>query len=88
MVTNLSVMSDVTVESFFGATLARSTDKAGLRHRHWFDTTDEGRIVCVAEVIDHTEDDRHFVPNSRITVPKAVESAVCDHHEVSEVYTI
>jgi len=86
--TNMAVMSDVTVESFFGATLARATDKAGMKHRHWFDTTDEGRIVCVAEVIDHTDDDRHYVPNSRITLPDAVEQAICEHHDVDEVYVI
>ena len=86
--TNLTVMSDVTVESFFGATLTTSTDKAGLEHRRWFFETDGGRIVCAAEVIDHTDEDRHFVPKSRISVPESVEKAVCEYHEVDEVYTV
>lgn len=81
-------MSDVTVEQFFGATLATSRDKAGMEHRHWFAETDEGRFVCVSEVIDHTDDDRHYVPDSRISVPDAVEAAVCEYHDVNEVYTI
>jgi len=81
-------MSDVTVKPFFGATVAKSVDKAGMEHRHWFIETDEGRIVCMAEIIDHTDEDRHYVPKSRITVPDAVERAVCEHHDVEQVYTV
>jgi len=81
-------MSQVTVEQFWGATVARFTDKAGLTHRLWFHTTDGGRVVCSAEVIDHSADDRHFVPQSRITVPEPVERAVCDYHDVDEVYVV
>jgi hypothetical protein len=42
----------------------------------------------MAEIIDHTEDDRHFVPKSRISVPDAVEEAVCDYLDVAEVHTV
>jgi len=81
-------MPDVTVESFFGATIAKTTDKAGIDHRYWLDTTDEGRVVCFAEIIDHTEDDRHYVPNNRISIPDAVEQAICEYHDVGEVHVI
>jgi len=81
-------MSRVTVEQFWGCTLARSTDKAGMNHRFWFHTTDEGRVVCGAEVIDHSENDRHFVPQSRISVPEPVEAAVCEYHGVDKVHVV
>jgi len=81
-------MSHVTVEQFWGVTLARATDKAGLTHRFWFCTTDEGRVVCMSEVIDHTDENRHFVPKSRISLPEPVERAVCDYHDVDEVYIV
>lgn len=86
--TNVWVMTNVTVEQFWGTVMAKAVDKAGMEHRWWFDETDGGRIVCMAEVIDHTDDNRHFVPKSRISVPEPVSEAVCQYHDVDEVYVV
>lgn len=78
--------TDIELREGWGAKIVhQEEDEAAMAHRWLFDLTDDGKWVCLAEVIHYDEQKRHYVPDREMCLPPDVQTFLQDECGVETV---